>query len=132
MTKHEEVDVSLQRSSATVVLGVASGLLALGSVALPGVPLGPPSAQAAVLTAGPVAQCASAAEAEAWRGRYGATHVAVEHQYYCGPAATYNAEWYAAHVGPHPEWYATYAAEPTTCATYHFAYENRWYCYTGP
>ena len=124
--------MSFERLSARWVLGVASGLLALGSMVLPGVPLGPPSALAHGLAGGPVAQCATATEAEAWRGRYGASHVAVEHQYYCGPAHSYNAEWYAAHVGPHPEWYAVYEAEPTTCATYHFAYENRWYCYTGP
>jgi hypothetical protein len=122
----------LQNSSGRAVLGVASWLLALGIVVLLGVPLGPPGALADVLTGQPVAQCAAATEAEAWHGRYGATHVAVEHQYYCGPAHTYNAEWYAAHVTPHPEWYAQYAAEPTTCATYHFAYENRWFCYTGP
>jgi hypothetical protein len=123
--------MTLQSLSARVVLGVASGLLVVGSVVLSGVPLGASGARAEVLPAGPVAQCASATETEAWRGRYGATHVDVEHQYYCGPAHTYDAGWYAAHVGAHPEWYAVYPAEPTTCATYHFAYENRWYCYTG-
>jgi len=114
------------------VRSAAIGLLALGAGGLPGVPLGPAATLARVLVAGPVVQCASATEAEAWRGRYGASHVAVEHQYYCGPAHPYSAEWYAAHVEPHPEWYAVYDAEPTACATYHFAYENRWFCYTGP
>ena len=108
------------------------GLLAFSWATLPGIPLGQPTAMASVLAVGPAAQCEGATEAEAWRGRYGAGHVAVEHQYYCGPHYTYNAEWYAAHVAPHPEWYAVYETEPTTCATYYFAYENRWYCYTGP
>ena len=114
------------------VLGAAIAVLAFSWASSLGLPLEQPTAQASVLTVGPEAQCASATEAEAWRGRYGASHVAVEHQYYCGPAHPYNAEWYAAHVGLHPEWYAVYETEPTTCATYHFAYENRWYCYTGP
>ena len=115
-----------------MALGAVIGLLAVSWAIPPGMPLGQPTALASVLAVGPGAQCASATEAEAWHGRYGASHVAVEHQYYCGPAHTYNAEWYAAHVEASPEWYAVYAAEPTTCATYHFAYENRWYCYTGP
>src|SRR5215207_462144 len=124
--------MSLQSFMGRAVLGVASGLLVLGGTFLPGGLPASPSAQAGALMGAPVAQCANATEAEAWRGRYGGSHVAVEHQYYCGPAHIYNAEWYAAHVAPHPEWYAVYAEEPTTCATYHFAYENRWYCYTGP
>jgi hypothetical protein len=124
--------IILHRLSGRAVPGVAIGLLIVGWALLPGVPPGPSTALARVPAVGPGAQCASATEAEAWHGRYGASHVAVEHQYYCGPAHPYNAEWYAAHVGPHPEWYAVYEGEPTTCATYHFADENRWYCYTGP
>jgi hypothetical protein len=120
---------SINRSAAR---GAAIGLLVVSSGMLLGGSLESPTAQARELAAGPGAQCASASEAEAWRGRYGASHVAVEHQYYCGPAHPYSPEWYTAHVGPHPEWYAVYDAEPTTCATYHFAYENRWFCYTGP
>ena len=115
------------------VLSALIAILVFSAASSLGLPLEQPTtALATVLAVGPGAQCARATEAEAWHGRYGASHVAVEHQYYCGPAHPYNAEWYAAHVGPHPEWYAVYEAEPTTCATHHFAYENRWYCYTGP
>jgi hypothetical protein len=121
-----------ERLRARAVPGGASGLLALGSMVLLGVPLGPSRVLAHGLAGRPVAQCVTATEAEVWRGRYGAGHVAVDHQYYCGPAYPYNVEWDAAHVGPHPAWYAVSDAEPTTCATYHFVYENRWFCYAGP
>ena len=59
-------------------------------------------------------------------------HVAVEHQYYCGPNYTYPPQWFAAHIEAYPQYYTAYPEEPTTCTTYHFRYENAWYCYTGP
>src|SRR4051794_2861683 len=100
------------------VLGAVIATLIFSWVGARGMPLAQPVALASVLTVSPGAQCASATEGEAWRGRYGGSHVAVEHQYYCGPAHSYSPEWYEAHVGPHPEWYAVYETEPTTCATY--------------
>jgi hypothetical protein len=80
----------------------------------------------------PVAQCVGVPEVTEWRGRFGRLNVAEGYNYYCGPTYAYSPEWFAAHVTVHPEWYTVYEEEPTTCVTYHFLYENRWYCYTGP
>ena len=110
-----------------VFTGLVSAVLALGSTA-PTLSAAP-SAQPVM---GPLAQCEGGAEVTEWRGRFGRLNIDEHYNYYCGPRYAYSAEWYAAHVGAHPEWYTAYGEEPTTCTTYHFAYENRWYCYTGP
>jgi len=117
-----------ERGAAGISLCV---LLVAGLLTLPHVPLASAGPQAEPLTLQPVAQCAGATEAVAGRGPY-MGHVAVDHQYYCGPNYAYPPEWYAAHIGAYPQYYTAYADEPTTCATYHFRYENSWYCYTGP
>ena len=110
-----------------VFTGLVSAVFALGSTA-PQLS----TAQSALPLMGPLAQCEGGTEVTAWRGRYGHLNIDEHYNYYCGPRYSYSPEWYAAHIGAHPEWYAPYAEEPTTCATYHFAYENRWYCYNGP
>ena len=81
----------------------------------------------------PVAQCVGVPEVTEWRGRFGRLNVVEGYNYYCGPTYAYSPEWYAAHVTVHPDWYTVYPeASRLTCVTYHFLYENRWYCYTGP
>ena len=77
----------------------------------------------------PVAQCAETAEVAV--GPY-MEFAAVDYQWYCGPTYVYPPEWYAAHIGAYPQYYAPFPVEPTTCGTYHFFYQNVWYCYTGP
>jgi len=118
------VDLSLLAGMAAVL---AAALLSLAPVSLAtAAPL------AGALTLQPSGQCAETMEvAGGWDPYMG--HVeAVEHQYYCGPTYAYPPEWYAAHLGAYPQYYTAYPVEPTTCGTYHFQYENGWYCYTGP
>lgn len=110
------------------ILGLLlAGLLGVAYVA-------PVSAAAPVDTAAlqPVAQCGEAVEVAGGWDPYMGHVVAVDQQYYCGPGFAYPPEWYAAHIVAYPQYYTPYPVEPTQCGTYHFFYENVWYCYTGP
>ena len=110
-----------------LLIALATSVLALGALTS--------QASAAALDRPmlrPTAQCVGVPEVTEWRGRFGRLNIEERYNYYCGPTYTYTPEWFAAHVTVHPDWYTVYTEEPTTCTAYHFAFENRWYCYTGP
>jgi hypothetical protein len=130
--QREEASMHFPRLGQGTTAGAIIGLLVGAALVLPTGPLELAAVHAEGLAARPRAQCVEAPEVTEWRGRFGRIHVGDQYQYYCGPHYEYSAEWFAAHVGAYPQYYAVYEEEPTHCVTYLFRYENRWYCYTGP
>jgi hypothetical protein len=59
-------------------------------------------------------------------------HVEPQYQYYNGPAAAYENQWYAQrHIG-NPWLYQPFASDPgAQCRTYYYQYQDSYYCYTG-